>query len=519
MAIQIDEDKLKKPDGNTITRSGIVDSSIKFYQQAYQEDLTNISDFSQGSEIRTLHESFAVELFDLYVETERQAKMKFVRYASGSYLDEIACEYHLTRKPAEVATGSVVFTTSATVNGIVTVPKDTIILDVATGYEYVLDTDIYINAPDTPVNGTVHSKLVGAKYNAPIDRLRTFQDLSSIRSEIKVTNSTEITNGRDGESDEELRERILNAKREKAWGTATAYSNLIQEEVTDVRDVQFIDPEQLLKNDAYPRHFKSYVTKDNTYKRDSNGNIEKDEDGNPKIMTLNEMVTNELICTDCTCVLFVNAASKPCPDDVLDQVEYVMTQQNNLVVGQTFHIERAEPVKVYLDIELFVTAAINEDILYDHLMSYFDGGDVTSKTGNKRYNGLSIGETLYKSKLIDVLEDIPSVYQVGHIKQAKFNPNIPDAVDYTGWVNEGENGWIYEDVEGYVYTRTSASDTKTINHWGSKNFTYLETLPGTVFQLGQKKDIDSSTSEVFNITQVPVDGTGKILVTTENEED
>lgn len=518
MAVQLDEDKLKKPDGNIITRSGIVDSSIKYYQQAYQEELTNITDFSQGSEIRTLHESIAVELFDLYVETERQAKMKFVRYASGSYLDEIACEYHLTRKPAEVATGSVVFSTSATVNGVIVVPKDTIILDVATGYEYVLESDIYITAPDTPVNGTVHSKLVGSKYNAPIDRLRTFQDLSSIRSEIKVTNSTEITNGRDGETDEELRERILNAKREKAWGTATAYSNLIQEEVTDVRDVQFVDPEALLEDDSYPRHFKSYVTEDDTYSRDSNGTILKDEDGNPKVMSLKELISNDLICTDCTCVLFVNAASKPCPDDTLDQVEYVMTQQNNLVVGQKFHIERAKPVKVFFDIEIFVTASINEDILFDHLMGYFDGGDVTSKTGNKHYNGLSIGETLYKSKLIDVLEDIPSVYQVGHIKQIKYNSKLPE-YNLNEWHNDGANGWSYEDDEGYTYTRTSSSDTKTINHWGSKNFTYLETGYGTVFQLGQKKELDSSTEDVFTITQVPVDEKGKILVTLENEEE
>lgn len=517
MAVYIDEDKLKKPDGNIVTRSGIVDSSIKYYQEAYQDELTNITDFSQGSEIRTLHESFAVEVFDLYVETERQAKMKFVRYASGSYLDEIACEYHLTRKPAEVATGSVVFTTSATVNGVVTVPKDTIILDVATGYEYVLDSDIYITSPDTPVNGTVHSKLVGSKYNAPVDRLRTFQDLSSIRSEIKVSNPTEITNGRDGETDEELRERILNAKREKAWGTATAYSNLIQEEVSDVRDVQFVDPEVLLEDSSYPRHYKPYVTLEDTYLKDSNGTIQKDDDGNPIIMTLPELITKELVCTKCVAVIFVNAYSKPCPDETLDQVEYVMTQQNNLVVGQKFHIERAKPIKIFLDIEIFVTASINEDILFDHLMSYFDGGDVTTKTGNKRYNGLRIGETLYKSRLIDVLEDIPSVYQVSHIKQTKYNPTLPE--DLNSWQNDGPNGWSYVDDEGFTYTKTSSSDTKTINHWGSKNFTYLETGYGTVFQLGQKKEVDSSTEEVFNITQVPVDATGKILVTTENEEE
>lgn len=515
MALSTNEDKLKKPDGTIITRSGIVDSSIKYYQQAYQDELTNITDFSEGSEIRTIHESFAVEIFDLYVETERQAKMKFVRNAYGSYLDELACEYHLTRHPAEVATGSVVFTTSATVNGVVNVPKDTIILDVTTGYEYILDQDVYLESPDTPVNGTVHSKLTGAKYNAPIGRLRTFQNLSGIRSEITVTNPTEITNGRDGESDEELRARILNAKREKAWGTATAYSNLIREEVGDVHDIQLIDPEILANDEKYPRHYKENIKEEDIYQKNNDGTIKKDSNNNPLVKTLAQSLEDGIICTKCTDVIFVNAYSKPCPDDVLNEVEFVITQQNNLVCGQKFHIERAKPNKIYLDIELFVTSTIDEDILFDHIDAFFNGGTVTSKIGNVSYTGLVIGETLYKGKLIDVLENMPSVYQVGHIKQAKYNSELPTVISQ--WFNNGASGWTYEDDEGYTYTRTSSTDAKTINHWGSKNFTFLETEYGTVFQLGQKKDIDDTTDEIFNITQIPVDETGKILITTENE--
>ena len=516
MEVSTNEDKLKKADGSVITRSGIVNSSIKYYQQAYQDDLTNITDFSEGSEIRTIHESWAVDLFDLYVETDRQSKMKFVKLASGYYLDMLACEYHLSRKSAEVATGTVVFSTSASVNGVVVVPKDTIILDVATGYEYVLDQNIYINSPDTPVDGTVHSKLTGSKYNAPIDRLRTFKDLGSVRSEIKVTNVTEITDGRDAESDEELRERILNAKREKAWGTATAYSNLILEDIPDVHDIQFVDPNILITNEEYPRHYKENVTLEDTYQRNSDWSIHRDSAGNPVVRTLAQSISNDLICTKCTAVLFVNAYSKPCPEEVLNEVKYVMTQQNTLVVGQKFHIERAKPHKVYLDIEMYVTSTIDEDILFDHLMSFFDGGDVTSKVGSRTYSGLRIGEVLYKSKIIDVLEDIPSVYQVGHVKQAKFNPDLPDAIGQ--WNNNGENGWSYEDDEGYTYYRTSSTDSKTINHWGSKNFTFLETLEGCVFQLGQKKDIDDTTKSIFNITQIPVDEKGNILISLENSD-
>ena len=46
----------------------------------------------------------------------------------------------------------------------------------------------------------------------------------------------------------------------------------------------------------------------------------------------------------------------------------------------------------------------------------------------------------------------------------------------------------------------------------------METLEGTLSQLGQKKELEDSTEEVFNITQIPVDETGKILITTSNED-
>lgn len=517
MANTTKEDTIKLPDGTTFTRSGIVEQSINFYKQAYQDELTNITDFSDGSEIRTLHESWAVELFSFYVEMERQAKMKFIRYASGNYLDEIACEYHLSRKKAEIATGMVTFTTSATINGTsMNIPKGTVILDHVTGYEYILQDDVILTETDTPANGVVYSKLTGAKYNAPKNRLRAFRDIVSIRTEIKVTNPTEITGGLDAENDEDFRNRILNAKREKAYGTASAYANLIINDVPDVHDVQFVDPELLISDESYPRHYKPNTTLKDVCQLDSNKNVKYDANGNPIYKSFATLKSQNLLCTDCTDVLFVNCFSKPSPEEVLDEVEFIMTQQNNLVLGQKFHIERAEPDVVHLNIELFVIATIDEDILYDHLMAYFDGGTVSSKTGNTYYGGLNIGEPLYKARLIDVLEDIPSAYQVGNIKQAKYNPNIPTGIGQ--WNNNGASGWDYEDDEGFSYHRTT-DEANSIDYWGTKNFVKLETLPGCVFQLGQKTDVDKTAEVSIGVTQYLVDENGTLVVTKEEEDE
>ena len=517
MANTTKEDTLKLPDGTVFTRSGIVEESINFYKQAYQEDLTQVTDFSEGSEIRTLHESWAVALFSFYVEMERQARMKFLRYASGTYLDEIGCEYHLSRKKSEIATGTVTFTTSASINGTsMNIPKGTVILDYVTGYEYILQEDVNLVATDTPANGTVYSKLTGTKYNAPKNRLKAFRDISTIRSEIKVTNPTEITGGVDEEDDESFRNRILNAKREKAYGTASAYANLIINDVPDVHDVQFVDPEILISSEKYPRHFKENTELKDVCVLDSNKKVTYDEKGNPIYKPFATLKSQNLLCKDCTDVIFVNAWGKPTPDDVLDEVEFIMTQQNNLVLGQKFHIECAGMDIVYLDIELFVIATIDEDILFDHLMAYFDGGEVTGKSGNIFYQGLNIGETLYKARLIDVLEDIPSSYQVGNIKQAKYNPDIPTSIGQ--WNNNGGSGWDYLDDDGFTYHRTT-SEADSIDYWGTKNFVQIETIEGCVFQLGQKTDIDKSAEVSIGVTQYLVDENGTLLVTKEDEDE
>lgn len=459
------------PDGEIITRSSIVESSINFYKEAYQDNITDICDFSDGSEIRTLHESWAVELFAKYRDSERKAKMKYVKYARGTFLDELACEYHLSRKKSEVARGTVTFTTSANINGDMRIPAGTVILSRTTGYEYILQEDVILYAANTPVNGTVYSKLTGAAFNALEDTLTAFKNIETIRTEIRVTNPTPITDGRDGETDDELRERILKVKQERAYGTAPAYNNLLLENVSDLHDITFVDPDVLSSSQVTNSSF-------------------------------------EQLKPYLSAVLYINAASKPCPEHVINEVEYVMTQQNNLVIGQKFIVEPAMLEKVYFSMELYVTASIDEDIIREQLECFFDGGDVETKSGATHYMGLNIGESVSKSQLLDVLEDIPGIHQVGYLKLNKYYPDIPTKIDQ--WNNNGGGGYNYIDDEGYTYWRTN-SDESSVPHWGSKNFVELNTTTGKVFSLGQKKDLDPSFTKVFTITQKLVNDKGEVI--------
>lgn len=509
----VKEDKIKKPDGTVLARSNIVAESINYYKQAYQENLTDICDFSEGSEIRTLHESLAVDVFSLYKEMYRESRMKFVIYATGNYLDALACEYNLQRKSGEVAKGSVTFSTSATLTSSIFIPRGTVILARHTGYEYILQNDVVVTATDTPVNGEVYSKLVGEKYNVGIGKLTAFANIQSVRSDLKVTNNTPIVGGMDEENDEEFRTRILSAKRELAHGTASSYSNLIINNVPEVHDIAFVPPELLLTDEKYARHYKDGIEITDTYQRWTNsGNIRYDDDKKPIVKTLSQLISDDLLCTKCASVLFVNSHGKPCSDEIISDVEYVMTQQNNLVVSQSFHIEKAQCIPLYLSIELFVLTSVDEKTIVECLTAYFDGGTVETKIGEVTFHGLNMGETIYKSRLIDVLEAIPGVYQVGDIKQAKYDKTIP--TDILQWNNNGKAGFTYEDDDGYVYSRSN-SEVSAIKYWGKKNFVSLETHEGSVFQLGLQMDIDSSALTDLDLNLVLVDANGNVSSTGE----
>lgn len=461
------EDVVKRADGTEKSRSGIVNSNIGFYQEKYEENITNICDFSDGSEIRTLHESIAVDIINLYRDNYELFKQTFVLYATGAYLDWHGCEYHLSRKQSDVATGNVTFSLKETLAVDYIIPQGTVILGRGTGYEYILSSNITIPAGTLTTDGTVYSKLTGARYNSLANTLTAFKDEASIRKPVSVTNANPITGGVDAETDDEFRQRILAAKKESAYGTVSSYINLLKNSVNDIHDVSFVDPELLINSVYAAKHYKT------------NG---KD------------------YCTDCDAVVFVNANSKPCPDNVLDEVNYIMTQQNNIVIGQLFHVQKAALAVIYLYVNVYVETIVNEDVMADHIQAYLDGDEITTKSGNRRYKGLDIGEILYKSKLIDCIENIPGVLQVESIHRLNYNKNIP--TEQNKWVANGDENKSYTYIDGGGYTYTWDVDSDTPNYWGRKNFDKIVPGYGKVISLGQMKDVDSSTTAVISLKQI-----------------
>ena len=70
---------------------------------------TNLSDFNVGSVVRTILEVMAIEDAEQYFQMFVILESFFLRTASGSALDDRAKEYNVTRLPATVSIGEVVF--------------------------------------------------------------------------------------------------------------------------------------------------------------------------------------------------------------------------------------------------------------------------------------------------------------------------------------------------------------------------------------------------------------------------
>lgn len=473
-------DVILKPDGSKITRSSLMADAESFYESKYQNGLTDICDFSEGSEIRTLHESFLVEVFSLYKEMFRTAKMKFVLDSQGTYLDRLGCEYHLRRQRAKKASGSVTFTMTEALRGNYVIPQGTIILNRENGYEYILDENVTLTGVGTPTNGTVHAKLEGSRYNTSSNTLTTFQDIHTVRRNVKVTNNGAITGGKDPESDADFKVRILNAKREKSWGTVKEYNNFIKETVIgdnyNVHDVQFVDPNILKNDENLPAH----------YKPDTSWET---------ILDKSFSVRQKHYCTDCVRVLFVNGNMKPCDEEVINEVDYIMTQQNNLVVGHLFHVQGAEPKPVYFSMELYTNSVVSETVIYAHLSAFFDGGTVETKMGRMAYEGVNINQTVRKNELLDVLENVPGIEQVGSLHILKYRT---DLTDNNNWIDNADNTYTYTDDDGYTFTKGTRAE-EVIDKWGWSNFTKIESSYGQVLTCGSKKDIDPESETIFDI--------------------
>lgn len=163
----------------------------------------------------------AGEIYRERVYAEYIMRQMFPATATGEYLDAHAAQRGLSRKNATAATGEVTFTTDAEEHGDILIPEGTQVCTIDDQLRFVIDSDTVLSASAQSVNADAHAAQAGAAYNIIAGKIGIL--VTPIPGISTVSNSAGFTGGSDAESDELLRERIIDSYRNIANGANAAY--------------------------------------------------------------------------------------------------------------------------------------------------------------------------------------------------------------------------------------------------------------------------------------------------------
>jgi len=350
--------------GEEISRSIIVQNMIDLFNEKYPD--VQITDFNEGSVIRNIIESFAVEAYHILQVDNDINKRAFISTAVGNYLDLHGADINAPRSKGSEAWGVVTFSIPSEEAFEIVIPMDTILVSSETGLQFRTVNDAYISVGETSVDAAVRSVVVGDNCNAGAGTVNTFYDIKPY-SALTVVNTDAFSGGKDSETDDEYRERLLKIKGEDNFGSIDYYTGLGME-IEGVHDV-------LIINSA------SYTGK-----------------------------------------VLVNGDTKPTPNDVLALVTAAYSDEDNLVYKHTFEVAATTYTTVNLAIECDVSQEMATTEFTNILTQLFDGSD-------GKYNGLSINEPLSRYMIMSALElDLPFVYQITDLTSegsdfSKLTPN------------------------------------------------------------------------------------------------
>lgn len=190
-------------------------------QNRMLSNIDNKYDKTEGSFFYDSTKAVSIELEDGYKEQENILDKGFVETATGEYLDLKVAEQGLTRKPATKSTTTVTITGSegATISQGDLVASDTV--------NYIVQETKTIDATLT-TTVLVECEQVGTIGNVPVGAIKYFPITIAGINSVTITES--VSNGYNGETDAELRQRYYDKVRTPATsGNKYHYRNWAKE--------------------------------------------------------------------------------------------------------------------------------------------------------------------------------------------------------------------------------------------------------------------------------------------------
>lgn len=328
-----------------ISQESILDDLIAYYQTLHEEGKTEVTDFNEGSEVRTLLEVLSHLGYNLLEECNNTLKNHFISTAEGEYLDLLGANpnINLTREQGSTATGLVKFSLSnqseENINQEILIPAGALVSN--DEVEYETDADAIIGIGESFTYVQVTCTVDGVDGNCKAGTIINVNDLNGDFS-LNCTNEEDFTNGADFEEDEEYRTRLLNFIRADNFGSRGYYENLLLN-IPNVHDIKQKD--------------EGYATVDY--------------------------------------VLNTNQGSIIDEDAVFD-AQRLLTNSENIVLGHTYDISSALiiPVTVYIGINNDCGFSVLD--LKDIVTTYFRGGDCANYPFT--FDGLDMGVTFDSNK-------------------------------------------------------------------------------------------------------------------------
>lgn len=386
-----EEDTFYDINGLEISRSNLVQRSIDFYEDKRQAGETRVTDFNEGSEIRNVIESTAVEIYDCMEYANEVTQVAFPDTAEGIWLDKHGSHPYvqLERNQGAEATGLVTFTIPEALSSDVLIGSGTVVVSTENSLQYQTLSDIIISVGDTTATARCECLTVGMDGNCDAGTITVIEDDTIGVNGLTVTNESAFTGGEDYEDDDDYRERLLGHVRNTDFGSLPYYTRLC-EEVDGVHDVVFID----------------------------------DATHTPPF----------------TKICLVNGDVKDTPATVLADVLEVLTIPDNIVIGHTFTTQKPTYVTKNLAVSFDVEGeAYDTDLVKEVVQAFFDGGEVLT---GPDLDGLNIGEAIQRRSLYAALEflDVSNVLvKVNNTEIAEVTTIDEDKVFKLGTVTITQN--------------------------------------------------------------------------------
>jgi len=216
-------------------------------------DNTNITNLNPGSVIRTILETIAKAMSDLYQLIHTVTRAGFIQTADGKWLDLKVRELGLLRKQGQKASGYITFYRNEVKDENITIPAGTIVKTVkdSEGVEYRFKTieEVILPAGETEVFTLMEAIEQGSNYNVGKETIvKMTTHIAGIDGVVNKSvnlgagvRSWQVTVGTDIETDEDFRTRAIYRWDELGvGGTADAYRSWALS-VAGVKSVQILD--------------------------------------------------------------------------------------------------------------------------------------------------------------------------------------------------------------------------------------------------------------------------------------